>query len=502
MIRFRAFRNQKQINRSFLNGAYLFAQDEIPVRSQLRFEKNELLVIRHNETAVGLANLWEVPDFGKIFLQTTRLPERDKPYNLNLEIARARLLRISQKREDWGLTEQEIAKDYQQHIEESLEKFVEALCLMEEPGKAAQLADESLSLSMWGGEEMTLAHARMFLERRANGQGFGRHSFGCTFDPNRIQDKNYCKFVKNNFHFITVPISWKKIEPKEQELDFELLDECVNWLSQNRIAVKVGPLVNFSPSAVPDWLYIWEHDFEQVRESAYEYITRVVERYGRKVQAWDVVSGMNADNCFKFSFEQIIEMTRSAALAAKRASARSLALVELTEPWGEYYAVNQRTIPPLIYADIVCQGGVPFDGFGIKIRFGRGGGGMRTRDLLELSHLLDRFGVFGKPLHLTDVQVPSQPNKHDGNGKISEAGHWREEWNEQIQAQWLEQVYQVALSKHFVETITWGELVDREDGILQHGGLLKQDLTPKKAFDTVHKLQEELVRSDRDIVAK
>ena len=349
---------------------------------------------------------------------------------------------------------------------------------------------------------MALAHAQMFLGRRTNGQGFGRHSFGCTFDPNRIQDKKYCKFIKNNFHFITVPISWKQIEPKEQELNFDLLDECVNWLWQNRIALKAGPLVSFSPPAVPDWLYIWEHDFEQVREMAYEFITKVVERYGRKVQAWDVVSGMNVDNCFKFSFDQIIEMTRSAALAAKRASARSLALVELTEPWGEYYATNQRTIPPLIYADIVCQGGVPFDGFGVRVCFGRGGGGMRTRDLLELSSLLDRFGVFGKPLHLSGVQVPSHPDKRNNNGKVGEAGHWHGVWNEQIQAQWLEQVYQIALSKHFVESITWGDLIDREDGILQQGGLLKQDMTPKKAFNVVHKLQAELIRTDRGMAAK
>jgi len=469
MIRFRAFKDGKQINQSYLDGAYLFAQDEIPVRSQLRFEKGELLAVRHNETAVGLANLWEVPGFGKIFLQTTRLPNRDKPYNLNLEMARARLLRISQKREDWSLTDLEIPRDYHEHIDKALEKFVEALCHMEAPERAAQLADESLSSAMQGGEEMALAHAQMYLGRRANGQGFGRHSFGCTFDPSRIQDKKYGKFVKNNFHFITVPISWKQLEPKEQELNFDQLDECVDWLSQNRIAVKVGPLVSFSPPAVPDWLYIWEHDFEQVREMAYEFITKVVERYGRKVQAWDVVS---------------------------------VALVELTEPWGEYYATNQRTIPPLIYADIVCQGGVPFDGFGVRVCFGRGGGGMRTRDLLELSSLLDRFGVFGKPLHLSGVQVPSHPDKRNNNGKVGEAGHWHGVWNEQIQAQWLEQVYQIALSKHFVESITWGDLIDREDGILQQGGLLKQDMTPKKAFNVVHKLQAELIRTDRGMAAK
>jgi len=497
MIRFKAYKDGKAVDRSFLNGGFLFGQDELPLRSQLKFEKNELLGIRHDTAAVGLANLWEVPEFGKIFLQTTRLPDRKDSYNLNLEMARSRLLRINQKREDWGIGELDVEKGYLKLVDQGMDYFIESLCSMEDPEKSAGFADESLKYSMKGGEAMALAHASMFLERRASGQGFGRHSFGCTFDPNRMGDDNYLQMIKNNFYFVTIPITWKQIEPNEQEYNYEQLDECIDWLNKNRIAVKVGPLLSFTPTSVPDWLYIWEHDFEQVREMAYGFITQIVERYGRKVQVWNVVSGMNAENCFKFSYDQIIEMSRASALAAKRASARSLAIIELTEPWGEYYAFNQRTIPPLIYADIVCQGGVPFDGFGLKIRFGRGGGGMRMRDLLEISSLLDKFGVFGKTLHLTGVQAPSQPDKRDNNGKIGEAGIWHGEWDEKIQEEWLDQVYRVALSKHFVESVTWGDLVDRDDGILQQGGLLTQDMTAKSAFKKVIKLQEELVRSEK-----
>ena len=306
-------------------------------------------------------------------------------------------------------------------------------------------------------------------------------------DPARIRDKKYLQILKDNFHFVTVPISWKQIEPKEQEQNFELLDECIDWLHHNRIAVKVGPLLSFSPAMIPDWLFIWENDFEQVREMAYEYVTRTVQRYGRKVQAWDAISGLNADNCFKFSFEQIVEMTRSATLAAKHASPRSVVLVELTEPWGEYYAANQQSVPPFIYADVLCQGGASFDGLGVKIRFGRGPGSMRTRDLLELSTLLDRFGVFGKPLHVASVQVPSQPEEENGS-------YWRGPWTEQSQADWLDQFYRIALSKPFVETVSWRDLADRNGGVIFHGGLINLDLTPKLAFERLRQLRQQLLR--------
>ena len=421
----------------------MFGQDEIPVRGELEFAKGELLSIRHNDTAVGVSTLWETENAGRLLLQTTRLPVRDKFYNLNVEIARARLLRISQKREEWGLTDLTISESQQKLMDQAMEKFISALCHLDEPAKAAQFADQSLCHSMELGESLAMSHADLFLERRRITKGIKRHSFGCYLDTERITDIDYLKLLKKNFQYVTIPVSWKMIEPKEQERQFEHLDACVNWLSKQQIAVKIGPLLSFVPENLPDWLFIWENDFEQVREMAYEYITTVVERYGKKVQAWDVVSGLHANNCFKFSFEQIVELSRSATMAAKQAATRSLVLIELTEPWGEYYSRNPRTVPPLIYADAVYQSGVQLDGFSVQMNFGYPSESMRTRDLLEMSVLLDRFANSGKPIHLTNVQVPSTfrqaSDTKDKEGR--ETCYWHEKWNQEIQAQWMESFY-------------------------------------------------------------
>lgn len=498
MIRFRVYEQGRQVKQMPLHGCHLFAQDEIPVRSQLEFVDGELLGVRHSDTAVGLSTLWPVEGFGRVLLQTTRLPERDEAYNLNLEIARGRLLRISQKREDWGMSELTLTTEQHRLLDEALEAFIQALCQQDDPVQAARLADQALARAMPAGEQMAMSHARMFLKRRLETQGFGRHSFGCCLDPSRIEEPAYQAYIKDNFHFVTVPISWKQIQPEEHDQDFDLLDRCVKWLHHERIAVKVGPLISFNSASLPDWLYIWENDFEQVREMAYDFVTAVVERYGNKVQAWDVVSGLNADNGFKFSFDQLIEMTRSAALAAKRANHRCLVLIEMTEPWGEYYASNPRTIPPFIYGDMICQSGVNFDGINVRLCFGRGAAGMQTRDLLEVSALLDRFAAFGKPIHLSSVQAPSHPDPRDNSGRIGDAGCWRGGWTEQTQADWVEQIYSIALSKPFVETVTWRDLADRPDGILHQGGLLSQDLKPKPAFERMLKLKQELVRNGKE----
>jgi len=33
-------------------------------------------------------------------------------------------------------------------------------------------------------------------------------------------------------------------------------------------------LVNFTEYNLPDWIYIWEHDFETIRDLVYEHIRR------------------------------------------------------------------------------------------------------------------------------------------------------------------------------------------------------------------------------------
>ena len=510
MIRFKVFHQGRQAPPLPLETVHLFGQDEIPVRGEFQYENGELLGIRHNDSAVGLATLWEVKGFGKLSLQTTRLPVRDQFYNLNVEIARSRLLRISQKREEWGLTDLTMTAQEHELIDKAMDQFIEALCHLDDPAKASQYADASLLYSMQMGESLAMSHAKLFLERRILTSGFRKENFGCIFDPSRIRDKQYLKLIKDHFQFVTVPLTWHTVQPKEQEWHFEQLDECLRWLSRNRIVVKMGPLLSCDPETIPDWVFIWENDFEQVRELAYEYITAVVSRFEGKVQAWDVVSGFNANNCFRFGFEQMIEMTRSATLAAKRASKQAVVLVELTQLWGEYYSSNPRTIPPLLYADAVCQGGIPFDGFSLKMPFGGGPEGMRARDLLELSVLLDRFAGFGKSVHLSGVGAPSRPsdpgtgNKNNG-GSPGEMGYWHEEWSDGIQAQWLNHFYEIALSKPFVESVTWGDLTDRGEAVGQKpppgeapwSGLLHADYKPKPAFEAYLKLKKSCLKREK-----
>ncbi len=183
-------------------------------------------------------------------------------------------------------------------------------------------------------------------------------------------------------------------------------------------------------------------------------------------------------------------MTRAANMAVKQASDRALKIIEVSNPWGEYYMTTPNSIPPLVYMDMVVQSGIHFDAFGLQIRFGKNQTGMHIRDMMQISAILDYFGPIAKPLYMTNVEIPSQDGKGLQDGEV--AGIWHEQWNESRQGQWIEQFYKIALSKQFVNSVTYSNLIDTEDSTISHSGLLTDGLEPKESFRTLKKLHNSI----------
>ncbi len=485
MLRFDVYHNGAPAERIDLSGAYVFAQENIPVRADLAATQGQISCLKRTPGACGLSLLWDAGEPGRLMLPTTRLPDRKQPYNLNVELARARLMHLLQKREDWGLFDYEDAGGLNQELDEARRRFVDAL-RCDDPSEAARLADACLAEAITLAEKTALFHADVFLSRRRQSAITSRVSFGCVVDL-LSNTERYRSLLTEAFDFISVPTCWKKLAPKERSYRWESIDDWVNWAITRRSGIHAGPLVSFDPADVPEWLYIWEHDYESLRDMIYEHLQRIVQRYERKVRAWKVVSGLHAHNSFNLSFEQIMELTRMSCSVVKRLAPRSMVLIDLVLPWGEYYARNQRTIPPLLYADMAVQSGIKFDGFGVQLYLGAPRDGMFVRDLAQVSSLLDEFVGFGMPVHITGVQVPSEvtPDAWDawrGGAPVAEAGHWHNPWNQRLQAEWLQAFARVAISKPFVESICWRDLADYEGHYLPHGGLCRNDLQAKLVF--------------------
>jgi hypothetical protein len=484
-VKFQVFRDGEVVEKSRPCGAYLFGTDGISIRrARIAATDGCIECVKPNVETAGLALLWPVSGFGRILLPTTCLPERDRPYNLNVEIARAKLMQITNRREDWSFFDN--IEGMEEISQESQDLFIEAIQNIENGSKASRLADESLKRAMVYSEKLAVRYGKLMFDKRRKSHGFGRGCLGCRIDPRRIEMPRYAERLVESFPSVTIPINWGQVEARKGQLDFSAVDQCISILSGKKVVISAGPLLRFAEDHLPSWLLQSGAGFEKMRDLAYQFVSKVVARYANVVHRWYVISGLNAYNQFNFNFEQILEMTRAATMGVKAAGSRAVKIIEVSHPWGEYYATTPNSIPPFVYMDMVVQSGTNFDAFGLQIRFGKDEAGMHLRDMMQISSILDNFAVVAKPLYVTDVEIPSK----NGSGPFESqvAGVWHQKWDDTRQSQWLSRFYKIALSKPYVEAVNYGCLVDSQDSTVAFSGLLNEQLEAKESFKTLKRL--------------
>lgn len=486
-MKFQVFQDGKPAEGFSPAAAYMFGADLIPLyQVQWEYKDGILECTKRSPDAAGLALLWPVKKAGHLLLSTTRLPDRPEPYNLNVELARARLMQITLKREDWALFEEDTR--FADLAHEAQDLFIQSLLHIGDPAKASVLADLSLEKGLQFSEQLAARHAEQLLALRCRHRGLGRHTLGVVIDLNHLEDPTYRKWLLELFGFVTIPMEWGRIETAPGRYDFEAIDRCMDLLAGRRLALCAGPLLRFHPSSLPSWMASEKMAFEKIREAAYEFVARTVARYAKYIHAWRVISGMHAWNCFAFPFEQVIEMTRTACLAAKSADTKSRKIIEIVYPWGEYYATDRSTVPPLVYTDMIIQSGINFDAVGLQLHFGANVPGMHVRDMMQIASRLDFFAQVAKPVHITSVLVPSRVSGPQGDPQV--CGYWHKPWSEEIQSQWIESFYKAALSRSFINSVTYGALADSPHDSLAGQGLLDESLNPKKALLSIVKFQK------------
>ena len=478
MLRFQVYRDGA--NPIDLSGAYVFGQEQVPVRADIVADETQITCMKRASEACGLAILWPTAT-GTYLLQTTRLLERAQPYNLHVELARAQIMKLYRKREDWGLFDHPRAAELNETFRTVRSQFVEAIKIQAvAPQAATAQAEQALDGGLRLGEQLALLHADLVEENPGAKVGL---TCGVQVNLDDSCDQARQRLLEAG-GILSVPMPWKRLEPAEREFDFQLTDHWMDWASRTGRDIHAGPLLSFDSSLVPDWLHAWKSDFESIKQLAYNHIQRIMERYGRKVRVWNVVSGLAGINTFDLNFEQITDLTRNCCQLAKRLAPEAEILIELALPFGEYYARNQRTIPPILYADMAVQADMKFDSFGIRLPMGVPLDGYFVRDLLQISNLLDAFAPHGKTVHVTLAGVPSSPqiDREDAWGGFlspARSGRWHGPWSPKLQAEWFSAVHRLCRAKPFVETLCWRDLADVPGHALPHGGLCQDDYQPK-----------------------
>lgn len=472
---------------------------------------------------------------GVVTLQTCLLPEREQPYLLSLELARHRLMLILNKLEDWALFDLPADDPRMQLFERARRAFTEALVAHATDARmngnatpysveTDRLARRALALAVEASEAITLHQARVQFGKRMTGElaaaaaKIGTPANALT-DHEAAESRNaligsvgvilpstpqvgavvsseqftptLCKAASLSCDFMTVPMRWVEMEPTEGKYLFGKTDRWIEWAVRTaKIPLVGGPIVDFRRGCVPEWLYIWEHDYETLRELVYEHVKNIVTRYRRTIGTWTVCSGLHVNSNFTFSLEQVMDLTRLVVMVVRKLQPSAKIQVQIDQPWGEYYAYSPRAVPPIMYAEMIGQAGINPDLFSLRVEMGQPEPGRSTRDLMTFSAMLDRYAALEKPLSVGAVCVPAAPapGTDPEVGSQMEPGYWRHPWSPEAQAAWMTQVMGIAVSKPYVHSVCWDELYEAPsrpgltDAETHNHALLDHAATPRPAF--------------------
>jgi GH35 family endo-1,4-beta-xylanase len=462
------------------------------------------------QKAAALHARFPVASFGEVTLPTGILAPRETPYNLNVEIARERIACVRQKQAEWSAKGFRPSDAYETMMKEAEEVF-RFTALKDEPEERnARWADLSLASSMPAGEKLALEYADWGIARRKAANGFEGFLLGCNSFGYPSLGEKYQQYFAKAFNCATMPMYWGRVEAEEGKLQLENLDAMEKWLSANHIRKKGHPL--FWLLSNPPWNDVTSMPLEELKERAQKRIRELCAHFKGRVEYYDIINEMHNWNIY--DPEEMYELTRMAADTVREADPDVQRVVNINEPFSEYMArdvlfldrtmraidVKHSLVAAEEYIHQLIRRNVDFEIIGIQMYFGAGA--VFCRDLFEISRFYDKFEKYGKPVHLTEMGVPSQEgedpkdtsHKHNYSGftywRASDSGFWHGPWTEDLQAEFVEGYYKVLMGKPFVTGITYWDLSDEADHFFTHSGFLNTEGEPKKVFDRIVALRQ------------
>lgn len=543
MLRFVSPDKSTALSLEVLPGAYLIGPDSVPIAGEVVVENGVIRCEKGTREAASLALQVDLDTarletlgqtdpilddivlrpLGVWALQTCLLPDRDRPYVLAIELARHRIMLFLTKLEDWQAFDIDPDTQVMKLFDIARQTFTKALVASSahsaDIAEASRLGFLSLWIALEASERLSLFQTQRDFAPRMSGELYlsvsedhgitkravpvlhpsrggvvlpTKPAIGAVVSPSVLNDQSKAA-VRKACDFISLPMRWVEMEPLEGEYAYTPTDQWIEWAIRTaKMPVVAGPVIDFRPQSVPEWLYIWENDYETLRELVYEHLKAIVTRYRRTVSRWTVCSGLHCGEHFKLDFQQMIDLTRICVLVVRKLHPRAKVQVEIVEPWGEYHTSDRRSLPPVLYAEMLTQSGIPIDSFSLRVQMGSYDSGLCTRDLMAFSSMLDQYAMLDRPIAISAFGVPSGPLTPSSDSQHNaEPGYWRQRWTEEGQAQWMSAFGAVALSKPYVESICWHELADPSGATeMRTGGLLDRRAQPRPVLDRLIELRD------------
>ena len=284
------------------------------------------------------------------------------------------------------------------------------------------------------------------------------------------------------FNYGTLPFYWGQFEPVEGCPLTESRMRAARFLQEHGVRVKGHPLCWHTVCA--DWLM--EYDNKTILRKQLDRIQREVSTFRGVVDIWDAINEVvimpvyRQDNAVSRICRDLgpVELVRQVFAAARQANPDAMLLIN-------DFNLSDK------YRDLIAaclDAGVPISAIGLQTHQHQGYMG---RERLE--EILERFSVFGLPLHFTENTLLSghlmPPDIVDLND------YQPDEWpttpkGEERQSREWEEMLRILFAHPLVQAVTGWDFADGA-WLNAPSGLVRADNSPKPAYRTLQRLIHE-----------
>jgi GH35 family endo-1,4-beta-xylanase len=309
-----------------------------------------------------------------------------------------------------------------------------------------------------------------------------RHTFlfGSRYDA--IGDTTLAAAYNQRFSTLlndaTLCLAWPQVVPTQGKPDYTTIDAAVDWCQRHLITCLGHPLVwdhlDWSPKWLPKILLA-------VGELSSDYVEAMVSHYRGRIDRWCVVNEPTHLGNPLFAKEAASHLGQYGASIGPRAyTTEYLQVARAASPQANLMVNDYQTDVAycVLLESLKANGRYLFDTVGLQSHMHQG-----PWPLTQLWKICELFAGLGLPLSFTETTVVSGPSLGSGD-----------KWGattpelEAKQADYVERYYTLLFSHPAVQAITWWDLSDLGGWRGAASGLLRKDLSPKPAYDRLHRL--------------
>jgi endo-1,4-beta-xylanase len=440
-----------------------------------------------NITADNGGMMYELPADGKM-----------QELNLNYELAKSRVFRNRDRLKHLSSNNWNASKEVMMFLDLSEELLADADKRASDQLKCAELSQEALKNALWGSEKMELEKANYIIDKNGYRPNF---YMGCDARAfyQMYQDK-FLELFSHLFDYANVTFVAKgdglmsDYQPKKGLINPETREVLIKKLNQRNIKCQERLLFWFHDCCIPDWLRRMKYD--ELLKYSEKLCKDTMKKFGHSLYAMEIINELHDwANELELNHEQISTLSKHIADVSKSVAPKVKTTINSCCLFAEYVQLDQyssgkkakyKQRTPWQWTKDMIDAGVDIDIIELQMYY-------PYRDLQDTILMTERFEVFNKPMHYSEVGVSGGPT--DNSVKLgtvqlpNEPYLWHHPWDEETQADWLESIYTLAYSKGDMKACNWFDFVDPYS-YMENGGLLRNpegDL--KESYKRLDRLQ-------------